>query len=103
MTAPVQNTALMGHDEAMKQVGEAFASTRMHHAWLIAGIEGIGKSTLAYHIAHHVLSGGENKLGKLDMNHRAAKLVMAEAHPDLLVVRRATDEKTGELRNVIII
>jgi DNA polymerase-3 subunit delta' len=100
---PVHNPHLVGHDEAMKQVGEAFSSARMHHAWLIAGIEGIGKSTLAYHIAQHVLSAGQNPLGKLDMNHRVAKLITAEAHPDMLVVRRAADEKTGELRNVIVV
>ncbi|HEU0117988.1 MAG TPA: DNA polymerase III subunit delta' [Alphaproteobacteria bacterium] len=103
MSEPAQTSALIGHDEAMKQAAEAFASGRMHHAWMIAGIEGIGKSTLAYHIAQHVLSGGENKIGKLDMNHRVAKLITAEAHPDMLVIRRATDEKTGELRNSIVV
>jgi len=100
---PAHNPTLIGHDEAMRQVGDAFASGRMHHAWLISGIEGIGKTTLAYHMAHHILSGGKNPLGKLDMNHRAAKLITAEAHPDMLVVRRASDEKTGELRNVIVV
>ncbi|MFY9288912.1 MAG: DNA polymerase III subunit delta' [Alphaproteobacteria bacterium] len=100
---PHQTDHLIGHDEALRQVGDAFAGSRMHHAWLISGIEGIGKATFAYHIAHHVLSGGENKLGKLDMNHRVAKLVSAEAHPDMLIVRRAMDEKTGELRNVIVV
>lgn len=101
--SPAQNPHLIGHDEALRQVAEAFASGRMHHAWMICGIEGIGKTTLAYHIAHHVLSGGKNSLGNLDMQHRAAKLITAEAHPDMLVVRRATDEKTGELRNVIVV
>lgn len=100
--SPVLNPHLVGHDDAMRQVAEAFAAERMHHAWMIAGIEGIGKTTLAYHIAQHVLSAGENKLGKLDMNHRVAKLISAEAHPDMLVIRRATDDKTGELRNVIV-
>lgn len=100
---PVHNPHLVGHDDAMRQIAEAFASGRMHHAWMIAGIEGIGKMTLAYHIAQHVLSAGQNTLGKLDMNHRVAKLIAAEAHPDMLVVRRATDEKTGELRNVIVV
>jgi DNA polymerase-3 subunit delta' len=100
---PVNNPILIGHDEAMRQVAEAFASSRMHHAWLLTGIEGIGKTTLAYHIAQHVLSSGQNALGKIDMNHRVAKLIAAEAHPDMLVVRRATDDKTGELRNVIVV
>ncbi len=101
--APVLNPHLIGHGEAMRQVTEAFASGRMHHAWLIAGAEGIGKATLAYHIANHVLSSGQNPLGRIDLQHRITKLVMAEAHPDMLVIRRTVDDKTGELRNVIIV
>ena len=100
---PSQNPTLIGHDQAVRQVTEAFLSSRMHHAWLITGIEGIGKTTFAYHIANHVLSASSNKIGQLDLNHRVAKLIMAEAHPDMLVVKRATDDKTGELKNVIVV
>jgi len=92
---------LVGHDEAMREVQAAFASGRMHHAWLIAGIEGIGKATLAKHIAQFVLANGESALGKIDPEHRVAKLVEAETHPDMLIIRRPVDEKTGELRNII--
>ena len=92
---------LIGHDEAMRQVADALTSGRMHHAWLITGIEGIGKTTLAYHIAANVLSGGENTLGKIDIMHRVTKLIAAEAHPDMLVIRRGVDEKTGEPRKGI--
>src|ERR1700748_1342367 len=97
------NHTLLGHDEAMAQVAEAFASGRMHHAWLITGIEGIGKTTLAYHIANHVLSIGQSPLGRIDLQHRITNLILAEANPDMLVIRRAADEKTGELRNVIVV
>jgi len=92
---------LVGHDVAMQEVQEAFVSGRMPHAWLIAGIEGIGKATLAKHIAQFTLTNGQGKLGKTDPQHRMAKLVEAETHPDLLVIRRPLDEKTGEQRNVI--
>jgi len=104
MTAPdpVHNPVLIGHDEAIRQVTDAFASGRMPHAWLIAGIEGIGKATLAYHIAHHVLAGGQNPIGKIDMRHPASKLIAAEAHPDMLVVRRTANDK-GDLRDVIVV
>jgi DNA polymerase-3 subunit delta' len=93
--------SLVGHDLAMQEVQMASASGRMHHAWLIAGIEGIGKATLAKHIAQFMLAGGQGELGKIDPQHKMVRLVEAETHPDLLIVRRPTDEKTGELKNII--
>ena len=101
--APAINPHLIGHEAAMRQVTEAFASGRMHHAWLMTGPEGIGKTTLAYHIADHALSRGQNPLGRVDLQHRLTRLVMNESHPDLLVLRRAVDERTGEPRNVIVV
>lgn len=98
---PSQNPTLIGHDAALRQVADAYASGRMHHAWMISGIEGIGKTTLAFHIAHFVLSGGTNSLGNLNMQHPAARLVAGEAHPDLFILRRPVDDKTGELKDTI--
>jgi DNA polymerase-3 subunit delta' len=100
--APAQNPVLTGHEEGIRQVTVAFTGSRMPHAWLLTGIEGIGKATLAYHIATHVLSGGQIPIGKIDTKHPAAKLVMAEAHPDLLVVRRTANDK-GDLRETIAV
>jgi DNA polymerase III subunit delta' len=98
---PAQTPVVIGHDSALKHVAKAYASGRMPHAWLITGIEGIGKATLAFHMAHYVLSGGENTLGKLNMQHPASRLVAAESHPDLFIVRRPTDEKTGIPKDII--
>lgn len=98
---PSQSTALIGHDKALTDVQAAYDSGRMHHAWLVTGAEGIGKASLAYHIAHLVLSGGENRLGKINPQSHAAKLVMAESHPDLFILRRPADEKTGVLKESI--
>lgn len=106
MNAPLSSSIshdLIGHEDAVRQAGEAFASKRMHHAWLLVGIDGIGKTSFAWHIANHVLSNGENPIGKYNPHNRVTKLIQAEAHPDMLVVRRAVDDKTGELRNVIVV
>lgn len=84
-------STLLGHETAWQQVMESLASGRMHHAWLITGIEGIGKATMAAHIARHVVTGGAGK--HADIN---------AAHPDMLTIRRALDEKTGELRSSIV-
>jgi DNA polymerase-3 subunit delta' len=99
---PAHNPILMGHDEVLRQIREAFAGSRMHHAWLISGIEGIGKATLAYHIAHHVLSNGENTPGNISAKHQSAKLILSGAHPDMLVVRRGMNDK-GDLRDSIVV
>jgi DNA polymerase-3 subunit delta' len=93
---------LHGHEEAIRQVMEAYASGRMHHAWLLAGAEGIGKSALAYRIATYVLSGGTSGIANPNPNHPAAKLVIADAHPDLLLIRR-TENDSGELRKGIVV
>jgi DNA polymerase III subunit delta' len=91
----------VGHVDALREVRDAFASGRMPHAWLIAGIEGIGKAALAKHIAQFVLANGAGELGNPNPEERIARLVEAETHPDLLIIRRAADEKTGAMRNII--
>lgn len=85
-----------GHEAAERTLLDAFASGRMHHAWLIAGAEGIGKATLAYRFARYVLAdAAERGTGSLDVSPetRAARLVRALSHPGLLVIRRAWDPK----------
>lgn len=91
----------VGHAQALREVQMSFASGRMPHAWLISGIEGIGKAAFAKHVAHYVLTNGEGDIGKPDPQHPMGKLVEAETHPDLLIIRREVDEKTGALRNTI--
>ncbi len=91
----------VGHANALREIHEAYASGRMPHAWLITGIEGIGKAALAKHIAEYVLSNGEGELGKPNPNSPTARLVEADTHPDLLIIRRERDEKTGVLANII--
>jgi DNA polymerase-3 subunit delta' len=103
MNSPSYSPVLIGHDAALRQVREAYASGRMHHAWLVTGPEGIGKATMAFHMAHYVLSGGANLPGRLNMQHPAARLVAAESHPDLFILRRAVDEKTGAQKDSIAV
>ncbi|MDX9689886.1 MAG: DNA polymerase III subunit delta' [Alphaproteobacteria bacterium] len=96
--SPHQCTQLVGHRQAFDEVVKAFSSGKMHHAWLIVGEEGIGKATFAYMAAHYILSGGENNPMQFNTEHPTARLILAESHPDLLVIRRPVDEKTGAMK-----
>jgi DNA polymerase III subunit delta' len=93
---PRATSRLYGHETAERTLQTAFASGRMHHGWLIAGPEGIGKATLAYRFARHALAEpGERHADTLDIgtDTRAAHQVLALSHPSLLVIRRAYDIK----------
>ncbi|HRN84652.1 MAG TPA: DNA polymerase III subunit delta' [Hyphomicrobium sp.] len=87
---------LYGHGGAEEMLEAAFASGRMHHGWLIAGADGIGKATLAYRFARYVLADpAERTPGSLDVDPetRTARQVLALSHPGLLVIRRGWDPK----------
>jgi DNA polymerase-3 subunit delta' len=102
---------LLGHEAAAAQMAEAARSGRIAHAWLIEGPRGIGKATLAYRFARYLLAGGPGQGGglfgetapTLDVaeDSRAARLVAAGSHPDLLTLERSWDEKAKRLRKVI--
>lgn len=40
-------TQLEGHDEAWREWRAALQSPRMHHAWILAGVQGLGKGAFA--------------------------------------------------------
>jgi DNA polymerase-3 subunit delta' len=93
---PRTTERLYGHEPAERTLAEAFESGRLHHGWLIAGAEGIGKASLAYRFARYLLaSPAERQSGSLDIaaDTTASRQVRALSHPGLLVIRRAYDQK----------
>ncbi len=103
---PRATKQVFGHGTAERDLAQAFASGRMHHGWLITGREGIGKATLAYRFARHMLAlPGERdpKAEKLDVpeTSTAHRQVLALSHPGLLVLRRPWDHKTKKHISVI--
>ena len=40
-------TSLIGHDEAWREWNSALGSARMHHAWILTGLSGLGKGQFA--------------------------------------------------------
>ena len=90
---------LVGHDAAARAFAAAWRSGRLHHAWLICGPPGIGKATFARAAARWVLAGfpeGETPLS-VPPGAATARKVAAGTHPDLRIVERAENPKTGRL------
>ena len=96
-------TPLYGHDDAVAAFLDGLAGGRLHHAWLVTGPEGIGKSLFAEKAALRVLAEGQGRVTEAGFDiaddHPAARLAAAGSHPDLMRLERLPKENSnvGEL------
>lgn len=110
--APRENPTLLGHEAAEAALLQAYRSGRLPHAWLLTGLHGIGKATLAYRFARFLIKEGSGAgaglfatpPASLDVapSDPAFRLVAAGSHPDLLVVERGIDPRRKRLRSEIV-
>jgi DNA polymerase-3 subunit delta' len=103
---PRETRDLFGHGPAEAMLAQAFAGRRLHHAWLLAGRAGIGKATLAYRMARHVLAKPHERDPaarslQVPAGSAAARQVAQLAHPGLLVLRRPYELRTKRLLSII--
>lgn len=89
---------LRGNAAAHAAFRAAMDRGTLHHAWLLAGPEGVGKARFAMAAAARMLaeSAGEPGLTGdygLAPGSRTAALIAAGAHPDLRVLTRLPNEK----------
>jgi DNA polymerase-3 subunit delta' len=98
-------TPLHGHDSAIAAFRAALDQSRLHHAWLLAGPEGVGKALFADKAALLMLAQGAGPVDGpgLDLpdDHPTARLVAAGSHPDLMRLERLTKESGTELARSI--
>lgn len=97
---------IFGQDRAVSQFADAWGSRKLHHAWLLAGPKGAGKSTFAHAAARRVLAdaaGPHSGLPGVESadDHPIVKLVEAGSHPDMRRLERLLNEKSGNLNRSI--
>ncbi|MGH6967963.1 MAG: DNA polymerase III subunit delta' [Stellaceae bacterium] len=114
LLAPRENAELIGHAAAEAAFFGAYNAQRLPHAWLLAGPAGIGKASFAFRAARFLLAQPEVGGGlfgdaapatalAIPPDHPVFRLVASGAHPDLLVVERAWDEKRKRRRSEIVV
>ena len=86
---------LFGHALAQQRFLDAFAHGRLHHAWLIEGPEGIGKSRLAHCLAAFLLGarGPADKPLDAPETDEARRACAAGSHPDFRLLKRELNDK----------
>jgi DNA polymerase-3 subunit delta' len=73
---------------------DALDRGRLHHAWLLCGVEGGGKATFAYRAARRLLGAAPDPSSGLlgaSPDDPVSRLISAQSHPDLLVLERAVE------------
>ena len=99
---------IVGQDKAVEQFASAWASRRLHHAWLLAGPRGVGKATFAHAAARRVLADAAGPSIDLPVietpdDHPMVKLTEAGSHPDMRRLERLVNDRTGNLaRNISV-
>lgn len=83
---PRSNPHLFGHADALARFGEALARGRLHHAWMLTGPQGIGKATLAWHLARRLLADIAEAERAHDPGSALFRRVASGAHPDLFAL-----------------
>lgn len=106
---------LFGQAQAEANFLTAYTTGRLHHGWLLSGPRGVGKATLAWRIARFLLATppaeGDGLFGAppppatldIDPEHPVARRIMAGSDPGLASIIRTVHEKTGRLRNEIVV
>ncbi len=114
---PRETLQLIGQGAAEAGFLDAFNSERLHHGWLITGPRGVGKATLAWRIARFLLATPDADAGgglfgdapvvpeTLDVSedHPVARRLLAGSDPGLYHITRTVNEKTGRLRDQIVV
>ena len=99
---------IVGQGRAIEQFGSAWASRKIHHAWLIAGPKGVGKATFARAAARRILAEAAGPAFDLPgvetpPDHPIVKLIEAGSHPDMRWLERLPKERgDGLARNISV-
>ncbi|MGG7566977.1 DNA polymerase III subunit delta' [Rhodovulum sp. DZ06] len=113
---PREVAALYGQRAAEAEFLTALTGGRMHHGWLLTGPRGVGKATLAWRIARHLIAHGapQDSMDALFAPAPVESLAMdpeapvfrrcaALSEPRLKLIRRTPDPKTKRMRTQIVV
>jgi len=113
---PRATANLLGHTEIERQLLSMLDNGRFPHGLIFSGMEGVGKSVMAYRLARYLFAKGGKQEETLSMFGDAPEpatsfyisptdpvfaRVASGGNPDLLLIDRPVDEKTGLLKTSV--
>ncbi|WP_375651954.1 MULTISPECIES: DNA polymerase III subunit delta' [unclassified Bartonella] len=101
--SPSQNDVVFGHEDVRHFLTQMLKEERLHHALLFEGEYGIGKATLAFHLAWNILSSQQGAFLKPDPYSTPWRQITQGSHPGLLYISRRFDVKTQKFKTGILV
>lgn len=101
--SPSQNSVVFGHEDVRHFLTQMLKEERLHHALLFEGEYGIGKATLAFHLAWNILSSQQGAFLKPDPYSTPWRQITQGSHPGLLYISRRFDVKTQKFKTGILV
>ncbi len=105
---PAETTRLIGHGEVAAMLAAAYRAGKLPHALIFAGPVGIGKATLAFHLAHHLLKHPQSDIAPdtlaiPDPSSPLFRQIATGAHPSVLHLTRPMNDRTKSYKTVVTV
>ena len=100
---PAENPKLFGHHDARDLISAAVRSGKLHHGLLLTGPRGVGKATLAFHLANWLNNQNVTALDVLDPSAPVFRQIAMGAHPGVLHLTRPANDRGNGFKTALTV
>ena len=101
---PRDFSTLVGQDAMVQTLGNAFAQNRIHHAFILTGVRGVGKTTTARILArafNYEDDAGRRPTLDLSVEGTHCRAIIEGRHVDVVEMDAASNTGIGDIREII--
>ena len=101
---PVSFSTLIGQDAMVQTLGNAFKQNRIHHAFVLTGVRGVGKTTTARILArafNYEDDAGRHPTLELDVEGTHCRAIIEGRHVDVVEMDAASNTGINDIREII--
>ena len=105
MTKPNKQIKLLAHHDVFNELVNLYLNKNLPNKIILSGYKGIGKSTLAYHLANYILSQNEEfnynlEQREIDKKNKTFNLIASNTHINFFLISLSEGKKNIEILQV---
>ena len=108
VAAPVLTREIVGHEKQSALLAASYQTGRLHHALMFEGLAGIGKASLAFHLAQHLIAhpfahDAPANFETLSQDSDDFRQLVNGTHLQVLHLSRPFDPKTEKFKTMVTV